>query len=228
MPLVVNGETVDDSLIREEANNLRPSYTQMMDEGDPIALEIQLREWSRENVIERVLLRQASPDGDVEKLLAQVVAPIPPPKYKEVGDYYKKHKEEFFTPEMVRASHILEPVDETHDQEIALATIEKVDADLRAGLVFDSLAQDLGWLPRGRVSEDLENEIFALEPGDTTGILRSNAGFHIVRVHEYREAGIPGLQDLREHIEGMLLRSRQQLAIENFIDSLKAKAQITK
>ena len=224
----MNGETVDDSLIREEANNLRPSYYQMMDGGDPIELEMQLREWSRENIIERVLLRQAAPDGDVEKLLAQVVALIPPPKYKEVGDYYKKHKEEFFTPEMVRASHILEEVDDTHDEQTALANIERIYADLQQGLRFDSQAKELGWIPRGRMSEDLENEIFALDPGGTTGILRSNTGFHIVRVHERRAAGIPGLQDLREHVEGMLLRSRQQLAIEDFIDGLKAKAQITK
>jgi hypothetical protein len=49
-----------------------------------------------------------------------------------------------------------------------------------------------------------------------------------VRVHEKREAGIPGLQDVREHIEGMLLQARQQKVIEQYIDALKAKASIQK
>jgi parvulin-like peptidyl-prolyl isomerase len=226
MALVVNGETLDDSLIREEANNLRPSYYQMMGGGDPIALEMQLRDWSKENVIERVLLRQAAPEGNVEKLLEAVVANVPPPKHKEVGDYYKKHREDFFTPEMVNASHILEPVDESHDEQTALANIQRIYDDLKRGLLFDSLAKELGWIPRGRMAEDLEREIFALGPGETSGILRSNAGFHIVRVLERRPEGIPGLQEVRQHIEGMLLRARQQTVIEGFIDALKSKAQI--
>lgn len=226
MALVINGETLDDALIREEANQLRPSYYQMMDGGDPIALEMQLRDWSKENVIERVLLRQAAPDGNVEKLLEGVVAHVPHPKYKEVGGYYKKHREDFFTPEMVNASHILEPVDESHDEQTALASIQRIHDDLKHRLLFDSLAKELGWLPRGRMAEDLEREIFALAPGETSGILRSNAGFHIVRVLERRPEGIPGLQEVREHIEGMLLRARQQTIIEGFIDTLKAKAQI--
>jgi hypothetical protein len=223
MPITVNGEVVEEALVREEANNLRPSYYQMMGGGDPISLEMQLKEWSRENVIERVLLRQAAPEGDVEKLLATVVAPVPRPKYKEVGDYYKKHREDFYLPEMVRVTHIFEAAGDG-----AQVKIERVHEDLKQGLLFDSLAQDLGWVPRGRMTEDLERAIFSLEVGGTSGVLQSNAGFHIVRVHEKREAGIPGLQDVREHIEGMLLQARQQKVIEQYIDALKAKASIQK
>jgi PPIC-type PPIASE domain len=233
MPLTVNGEVIEESMIREEANNLRPSYYQMMGGGDPISLEMQLKEWSRENVIERVLLRQAAPEGNVEKLLETVVANVPPPKYKEVGDHYKKHREDFLMPDMVRVTHIFEPFGgegphEPIDEATALANIQRTHQDLKQGLLFDSLAKDLGWVPRGRMSEDLEQAIFSLEPGGTTGILRSNSGYHIVRVHEKRAAGIPGLQEVRAHIEGMLLQARQQRVVEQFIDALKAKASIQK
>jgi hypothetical protein len=228
MNLVVNGETIDDSLIREEASNLRPSYYEMMGGGDPIALEMQLRDWSRENVIERVLLRQAAPEGNVEELLKTIVAPVSAPKPKEVGEYYKEHKEDFFMPEMVRASHIFEVVDETHDEQAARANIERTWRDLKQGLLFSSLATDLGWVPRGRMAEDLEQAIFSLEIGETTDVLRSNAGFHIVRVHEKRPAGIPGLPEVREHIEKLLLQAMQQRVIETYIDSLKEKAEIRK
>jgi parvulin-like peptidyl-prolyl isomerase len=229
MPLTVNGEVVDDALIREEANNLRPSYYEMMGGGDPISLEMQLKEWSRENVIERVLLRQAAPEGDVEKLLASVVADVPPPKYKEVGDYYKKHREDFLLPDMVRVTHVFEPFGgEGPDEATALANIQRTNEDLKQGLLFDSVAQELGWVPRGRMPDDLEQAIFSLELGGTTGILRSNSGYHIIRVHEKRESGIPGLQDVRAHVEGMILQARQQRVIEQYIDALKAKASIQK
>jgi peptidyl-prolyl cis-trans isomerase C len=226
MALVVNGETIDDSLVREEANNLRPSYYEMMGGGDPIALEMQLRDWSKENVIERVLLRQAAPEGNVDELLKTLVTGVPGPKPKEVSDYYKEHKEDFFTPEMVYAWHILEPVDETHDEETALANIQRAQVDLQQGVLFDGLAKELGWIPKGRMAEDLEKEIFGLELRQTSGILRSNAGFHIVRVTERRAEGIPPFAEVREHVEAMLLRARHQALIESYIDGLKAKAEI--
>lgn len=229
MPLTVNGEVIEESLIREEANNLRPSYYQMMDGGDPISLEMQLKEWSRENLIERVLLRQSAPGGDVEKLLAEVVANVPVPKYREIGDYYKKHREDFLLPDMVRVTHVFEPFGgEGPEEAAALANVQKIQADLQQGLLFDSVAKDLGWVPRGRMAEDLEQVIFSLEPGGTTGVLKSNSGYHIVRVHERRAAGIPGLQDARAHIEGVILQARQQRVIEAFVDALKAKAVIQK
>ena len=226
MTLVVNGETIDDSLVREEANQLRPSYYEMLGEGDPIAMEMQLREWSKENVIERVLLRQAAPEGDVEKLFEALFAGIPAPTAKEAADYYKANREDFFTPEMVYAWHILEPVDETHDEQTALARIQQVHEDLKRGLLFDSLSKELGWIPRGQMTEDLERDIFGLALREPSGILRSNAGFHIVRVTDRRPEGIPPLAGVREHVEGMLLRARQQAVLEIYVDALKAKADI--
>jgi peptidyl-prolyl cis-trans isomerase C len=226
MALVVNGESIDDAIVREEANNLRPSYYEMVGEGDPVEMEMQLRDWSKENVIERVLLRQAAPEGNVEKLMEALVADVPAATPKEVSDYYKAHKEDFFTPEMVYAWHILEPVDETHDEQTALRKIEQAERDLKMGLLFDSLSTELGWIPKGQMAEDLEREIFGLELRQNSGILRSNTGFHIVRVTDRRPEGIPAFPEVKEHVETMLLRARQQAVVESFIDDLKAKAEI--
>src|SRR5688572_21337570 len=65
MPWIVNGEPVDDAAVREEARMMRPRYTEAVGDMNPIEAEMQLREWARENVIERMLLRQealADPD----------------------------------------------------------------------------------------------------------------------------------------------------------------------
>ena len=127
MPLVINGETVDDAVIRAESSALRPRYEEMVQGQDPVEMEMQLREWSRENVIERVLLRQEAfkdpapvppgmePEAEAQyrlrMLITKVTAKTPRPKNKEVADYYRKNKEQFWTPEMVRASHIVKNVD---------------------------------------------------------------------------------------------------------------------
>src|SRR4051795_2963638 len=56
----VNGDPVDDAAVREEARLIRPRYMESVGNMDPIEAEMQLREWARENVIERMLLKTAA------------------------------------------------------------------------------------------------------------------------------------------------------------------------
>ncbi len=69
MPLTVNGEQVDDALIKREIAAMRPRFYELATGGDPAGNEATLREWARENVIERVLLRQEA---------AKDPEPVPP------------------------------------------------------------------------------------------------------------------------------------------------------
>lgn len=92
MGLLINGEFVDDALIREEMASLRPHYEAMMADMEPIAREVQLKDWSRENVIERVLLRQdaakrfaAIPEEEVSERLTAMLPPPGDPDNCEAG-----------------------------------------------------------------------------------------------------------------------------------------------
>ena len=64
MTLYVNGEAVDGQRIIDEANKLRPLHDATFADMPQDEREQQLMEWSRENVVEAVLLRQAAL-GDV-------------------------------------------------------------------------------------------------------------------------------------------------------------------
>jgi len=83
MGLLINGEYVDDALIREEMASLRPHYEAMMADMEPVAREMQLKDWSKENVIERVLLRQEAarraPAITEEEIDERLTALLPPP-----------------------------------------------------------------------------------------------------------------------------------------------------
>jgi len=88
MTLIVNGERIEDAAIQKEVERLRPRYEQVFAERDPKEREAQLLEWSRENVIERVLLNQeVKKDGDK----------IPPDEVEAViarlKDRYKNEQE---------------------------------------------------------------------------------------------------------------------------------------
>jgi hypothetical protein len=60
MTLIVNGEQVEDQEIDREMDRLRPHYERSFPDKSPEEREGELREWSRENVIERILLMQAA------------------------------------------------------------------------------------------------------------------------------------------------------------------------
>jgi parvulin-like peptidyl-prolyl isomerase len=58
MTLIVNGEKIEDALIQQEAERMRPGYEEAFKDMDPKKREAQLLDWSKENVIERTLIRQ--------------------------------------------------------------------------------------------------------------------------------------------------------------------------
>jgi parvulin-like peptidyl-prolyl isomerase len=65
MTLFVNGEKIEESAIKQEFERLRPHYEQTFKDQDQKQQKEQLLDWSRENVIEMVLIRQeAKKHGD--------------------------------------------------------------------------------------------------------------------------------------------------------------------
>jgi parvulin-like peptidyl-prolyl isomerase len=66
MALVVNGERIEDSEIQQEIERLRPRYEEVFAEKEQAEREAQLQQWSKDNVIERVLLRQEAKQNGTE------------------------------------------------------------------------------------------------------------------------------------------------------------------
>jgi parvulin-like peptidyl-prolyl isomerase len=279
MPVIVNGETIDDSLIRAEAAAIRPRLIEAMEGEDPIAIEMRAREWAQENVIERVLLQQAAlndpdplPDGAVnaalerlqsqtpgqsgcvmpgdsealrrdterqlrlERLISRITDKVSPPRNKDITEYYRKHRNEFFAPEVVHAGHIIKNVGEGASEEEALAAIQQVEAELKQGGAFEELADrysdcpgrggDLGFFPRGQMVPEFEQVVFSLEPGQISPIFRSCFGYHIAKLYERRPEGVQPLEQIRGDIEAMLHTQKKQRALEQHIDRLRASASI--
>jgi parvulin-like peptidyl-prolyl isomerase len=94
MTLIVNGEKIEDSAIKQEAERLRPDYERVFPDLDPKDREAQLFDWSKENVIERVLINQEAkknnekiPPDQIDSALAKIKEQYTDPKelYKALG-----------------------------------------------------------------------------------------------------------------------------------------------
>ncbi len=74
MGLTVNGQKADDFLILEEMEKMRPEYEKRFRDMDPRERELQLLDWAKENVVERLLMEQEAakdpdpvPGSEIEK-----------------------------------------------------------------------------------------------------------------------------------------------------------------
>jgi parvulin-like peptidyl-prolyl isomerase len=170
LPLRVNNELVEDDVIREEIRTLRLRLAEAMPREHPSAIDARAKEWARDNVIERVLLRQAAlADAEpvpaeiiekaggnaveaelqfrIERLAIRHAGRIAPPRNKDVVDYYRQHRENMAIPESVRAAHIIKNVDDKTLEEAAQAAIHVVEERIRAGDPFETIADELSDCP---------------------------------------------------------------------------------
>ena len=283
MALTVNGEKIDEALVYKEAELLRPRYEQAFSDMELRLRESQLIEWSRENVIERALVRQyaktygpAIVRSDIEKtfgemgrrsggkeqlakefgasddeklmqavelqmridrLMDDICKKVPAPSQEAVEKFYADHKEQFKTPEFVRATHIVKHINWRTGEAEAMAVMKKAQEELQAGAVFENLVAkysdcpdnggDLGSICRGQMVEEFDDVVFNLGVGQISDIFRTRYGFHIVRVYDRKPAACRSLEQVRDYIVGELKKHIQTDAINAFIDTLKEKAQIT-
>ena len=161
---------MEEEVIRDEIRNLRLRLAEAMPQEHPATIEARAKEWARENVIERVLLRQAAladpepvPANVIEKtggnaaeaelrfrierLALRHAGRIAPPRNKDVVDYYRQHRETMAIPEAVRAAHVVKNVDEKTTEEQALTAIRGVEERIKAGESFETVADELSDCP---------------------------------------------------------------------------------
>jgi parvulin-like peptidyl-prolyl isomerase len=91
------------------------------------------------------------------------------------------------------------------------AKAEEVLAKLRAGGDFAALAKensadpsnkdkggDLGWFGRGMMVKPFEDAAFALKPGELSGIVETQFGYHIIKLEERRTQDSPNGQPVEQ------------------------------
>jgi parvulin-like peptidyl-prolyl isomerase len=109
---------------------------------------------------------------------------------------------------------------EGHSDAEAQAIAQKLLAELKGGADFAALAKkssedtgsaaqggDLGCFGPGRMVPE-RNAAFALEPGQTSELVRSPFGYHIIRLVSKQEESIPPLSQVKDPVRQALLRQR--------------------
>ncbi len=166
---------------------------------------------------------------------------------QETQYFYNKHKSELQQPEAIRLSEILVAVpqsasaDPAADDASLKAAQEKASQllkDLRAGQKFEDVAKkssngetaaqggDLGYFKRGELAKELEDQTFAMKPGDISDVIRTKQGFLILKVAEHHTAGIPPLAEVQNQIQEQIYYQKLQPALRVYLTRLREEAYV--
>jgi peptidyl-prolyl cis-trans isomerase D len=139
----------------------------------------------------------------------------------EARALYDERKDRYDVPEQVRARHVLVQLAADAPPEAAAAAEAKARQALerlRAGEAFEKVAAetsddagskadggDLGFFRRGQMVKPFEDAAFALPPGELSEPVRSDFGFHVIRVEEKRAAELRSYEEVREELAREIL-----------------------
>ena len=165
---------------------------------------------------------------DIDALRAKVV--VPP---SEIERTYNNNLEQYSTPEQVRASHILLKT-EGKDDAAVKAKAEDILRQARAGADFAELAKkysedeasqknggDLDYFGRGRMVAEFDQAAFALEPGKISDLVKTQYGYHIIKVVDKKAATTRPLADVRQQIQDQLAYERAQAQASDLAQALE-------
>ncbi|OGL39569.1 MAG: hypothetical protein A3C43_10775 [Candidatus Schekmanbacteria bacterium RIFCSPHIGHO2_02_FULL_38_11] len=146
----------------------------------------------------------------------------------EVRDYYNKNIDLYRAKNKeVRARHILfslKPDAPKEEEEIVRKKAEKVLKEARNGKDFTALAQlnsdepmatvsggELGYFSKGRMVPEFEKAAFSLKKGEISDLVKTNFGYHIIKVEDILEAGTPRpFEYVKAEIRSKIINERKR------------------
>lgn len=147
----------------------------------------------------------------------------------EIEKYYNENKDRFTVEEQVEASHIL-----VEDEETAKEILNKLNngsdfAELAKEYSLDGSATrggNLGFFPRGRMVKPFEEAAFALQVGEISEPVKTDFGYHIIKVTDRQEAKTLSLEESKEDIRSTLLYQKQMETLRTYLMELRENAEV--
>ena len=164
---------------------------------------------------------------------------------QDLQAYYDQHRDEYRVSDQVKVRHILIkiplPAPGAKEDEkavgVARAKAEDVLKQLKAGGDFAKLAEkysedpgsgknggELGWIGRGRTVPEFEKSAFSLSKGQTSDLIKSSYGFHIINLEDKQDAHLKSFAEVKGEIQAKLKQQKAEHATEVAANGLLSAA----
>ncbi len=141
---------------------------------------------------------------------AKVAAVVPTDA--DLHKLYTSDQDKFRVPERVNARHILIKSDASNDAAMKMKA-ESVLKMIQGGGDFAKIAKDnsqdpgsaanggsVGWMVRGQMVPEFEKAAFALKPGETSGLVKTSYGYHIIQVLQHEAAHLQTFDEVKPQL----------------------------
>ncbi len=159
----------------------------------------------------------------------------------DIQAYYNQHQAQYQVKEQVKVRHILIAVPRGADSKTDAAAKTKAEdllKQIKNGGNFADLASknsddpgsktaggELGWLDRGKTVPEFDQAAFSLVPGQTSDLVKTQFGYHILQVEEKKTAHLRPLAEVRSEIVPVLEQQKSGAAEQSFAQQLAGQAQ---
>ena len=241
---LINAEVILQEVKRQglkvDENKVQEIYNQeVKTAGDEEKLKLKLLQAGRSVEEFRDRIRQYLM---MSKLRDAATANLPAVTDEEARKYYEENKKMFARPETVHAYHILLKVDNNATPE-QVEEKKKLIQDIlkkakKKGASFEELAKkhsecpssakggDLGAFGRGRMVKPFEEAAFSLKVGEISDPVRSQFGWHIIKVTEHSDPQTPEFDEVKDMLMKMLERQKKQKAFDDFVQQIREKTNV--
>lgn len=242
--LITGGVTVSDNAVREayRTQGTKVKFDYAVLSADDIRKTINPTDAQLQEFFKQSSARYATAIPETRKI--QYVAftadnlPGGKPQVTEadIQAYYNAHQAQFQVKEQVKVRHILiavPPGVDAKTDSAAKAKAEDLLKQIKAGGNFAELASkdsddpgsktqggELGWLDRGKTVPEFDKTAFALAPGQTSDVIKTQFGYHILQVEDKRTAHTRPLTEVKSEILPILEQQRSAAAEQTFASQL--------
>jgi peptidyl-prolyl cis-trans isomerase C len=234
---------IDQTLMSDESK--RRNY-----KVDPAEVNKGMKQWLRQNGGKKALEKGQNPliksQDDLRREITSQIqfnrlleeeSSCEPVTEEEARKYYDSRPDLFSTEPLLTASHILRKASSESEFEEAEKEVAILRARIEEGEDFvevvrkesDDSQNDghLGQFGRGRMVPPFEKAAFALEVGELSQPVRTQFGWHLLKLHERTEPTVTPFEEIREQVIEYLQERRKDKVFDEFLDGLKQKAEIT-
>lgn len=188
---------------------------------------------------------QIATETKLRKLYEKVTADVAAPAEAEVKKYFEEHPAEFEQEASIDAAHILIATNESTDPAV-LASKEKIAKELREEIVskkgenFAEMAKlhsdcpsklqggDLGEFQKGQMVPEFEKAAFAQEIGVIGDVVKTDFGYHIIKVNDRKEAKTLTYDEVKEKLSGNLFEQAKGEKMQAYVADLQKNAKIVR
>jgi len=146
---------------------------------------------------------------------------------EEIQQYFETNKDSLGVAEEVKASHILVATEELANEVKAKIAAGEDFAELAKQYSTDEstkeLGGDLGFFAKGEMAQEFEDVAFSLEVGQVSAPVKTEYGYHIIKIEDKKEAKVATLEESKAKIKEVLLDQKLETEFDPWLQERLAE-----